>query len=137
MTDHYGLTDAEHAKYALAVLSVFAAADCHEGVIWHVRDNRVFFSAMCSDTFAWGTADAEPIEPADIPLLDKCFADLDAIGGVALCYVPELYASRKRGTRPMNRWMSKILRDDDPADNAVRPLFEECGPPRESVFGAP
>ena len=137
MTEHHGLTDHEHALYTIAVLRTFADADCHEGVIWHVRDNRVFFSAMCSDTFAWGSADAEPIDPADLPLLDKCFTDLDAIGGIALCHLPELYASRKRGTRPMNRWMTKILRGDDPNDNAVRPLFEAAGPPRESVFGAP
>jgi hypothetical protein len=137
MTEHYGLTDREHALYALAVLRAFSDADCHEGVIWHVRDGRVFFSAMCSDTFAWGTADAEPIDPADIPALDQCLKDLADIGNGVLYFLPELFASRKRGTRPMNRWMTKIIGDDKPEDAAVRALFEAAGPPRESVFGAP
>lgn len=128
---------ADELQHVIDVLRVFADADCHEGVIWHVHDDQLHFSAMCSDTFAWGSADAEPIEPADVPALQQCFADLKAIGRSALIYVPELYAARKRGTRPMNRWMTKILDDDQPDDVAVRALFEQVGPPRESVFGAP
>ena len=121
-------------EYMMHVLRIFAEADNHGGLTWHMRDGKIRFAALCSDTFAWGTADAEPINPGDILELQVCFHDLAQHGTLALCELPELYAARKRGTRPMNRYMKDVTRTHVPA---VTALYEACGPERESTFLAP
>jgi hypothetical protein len=46
-------------------------------------------------------------------------------------YWTELFAARKRGERPMNRYMETITAP------ALRALFEQAGPERPSTFLAP
>ena len=110
--------------------------DCVIGddqVMWgpYGPDNAYRFSAMCSDTFQWASADSEIIEPEDLQLLGECLADLRARGGhdYLMC---ELFAARKRGMRPMPRWIKHYAHNPE-----IRRLFEAAGPPRESEFGAP
>ena len=115
---------------AAGILRFWHEADIGaDGLFWKVGsdgDSRpVSLFAICSDTFAWATADAEEIMPADLPLLEKCAADL---GYLNSGWLPYLYAARKRGMRPM-RAFYRDMGDDSRAD--LRPLFDACGPERD------
>lgn len=130
------IADSAHLEYMTDVLRIFAEADYVDGgLTWRMEDGRIRFAAMCSDTFAWGCADAEPIGYDDIPALQQCLTDLQESGWIGVAYLPELYAARKRGTRPMNCFLYPKRGDQMPA--STQALFEACGPERESVFGAP
>lgn len=144
------LNDPRHLEYVLVVLKIMEQADCFESLLWRVKDGRCAFSLMCSDTFAWGCADAEEVTPDDVPLLWITWQDLKAIqdadrASAALCDLPELYAARKRCMRPMNAWMaSQDGTRKKPPGTAPKPewepvkaLFQAAGPERDSTWGAP
>lgn len=138
-------------EYTRDVLDFFAKLDLREELLWHVKDGMINFSVMCSDLFAWGCADAEPIRPEDLKLLQLCKFDLLQFGSESLCrYLAPLFAARKRGMRPMRLWLELLARGDyhtpdrrsaeDVAKwieqygekNAlIRSLFLACGPERD------
>lgn len=118
--------------YLQAVLGVFHRADSYQSLMWRPTDDGFRFFAMCSDTFAWGTADCERIEPADVPLLERCLNDLKAADPVlGECDLPELFAARKRGMRPMRLFLWPKHGRKDEGWPAVRELFLAAGPERD------
>lgn len=94
-------------KYVVEVLRLFGEADCQEELMWQVADGDVSFSALCSDTFDWGTADSERIEREDLPLLQRCYDDLRGLDS-GLWYLPTLFAARKRKRVPMPQFMERM-----------------------------
>jgi hypothetical protein len=139
VTDALAVTDAEHLQFILDLLAITRDADLiyqECPFLWHVADGRVTFSMACSDTFAWGCADAETIEPRDLPLLRECLSDLRAAGQYEEMWLGILFCARKRGMRPMNRWV-KDMREKEGMNNTVHALFCAAGPERESAWGAP
>jgi len=123
-------TPSSSRHYILRVLRVYERAESSE-LMWRVEGDTVRFSAFCSDTFEWGTADAENIEEADLELLERTLDDLQAADHYGDVYISELFSARKRGMRPMNRFMQII------SEPAVHALFEQAGPERPSTFLAP
>lgn len=131
--------DLDHLAFLLDLLALLRDADMmgqDMPMIWHVTDGRAHLSVICSDTFAWGCADAEEITAADMPLLRQCLTDLRAAEVHGEIWLGELYCCRKRGMRPMNRWI-KDMREREGLSDAVLALIEAAGPARESMFGAP
>lgn len=119
-------------RYLEAVLDVFRDADSFQFLMWRRTDTGIRFAAMCSDTFAWGTADAERIEPEDVPLLRQCLVDLrTADPRLGECDLPELFAARKRGMRPMRLYLYPKHERTDAGWPAVRELFLAAGPERD------
>lgn len=124
--------DAGHFRnFVLPILGIMQDADCFSELMWkvdHVR-SRVDFSVLCSDTFAYACADAEPVETAlDVTRLWRAYLDLRRIekkhpGTVALAFLPELYAARRRKTQPLPAWLSGVCRDENVAE-----LFRELPP---------
>lgn len=126
-------------SYTDEVLSVLQEAElmyADTPVMWHVVGHDVTFYMVCSDTFAWGCADAEQIEPGDVELLRQTIADLKTAVPAGEIWTGILFCARKRGMRPMNRWLKREREREDMTD-AVYNLFCATGPERESVFGAP
>jgi hypothetical protein len=109
---------------AAEVLSLFERADnMTEAVVWRVDmtpgSNRdISLSALCSDFFAWATADAEEITVEDIPLLKSCLDDLRKADG-ATYYLGELFAARKRKMRPQKPCYKGM-------EPSVAALFDAC-----------
>lgn len=97
-------------------------ADCTDALYWRVYGDEIRLLAQCSDTFYWGTADCEQIDPEDLPLLRQCVDDL--IKADAEYYVSELFAARKRGMRPQRPVLRKMPKD-------VLRLFLKAGPRRD------
>jgi hypothetical protein len=131
------LMDSEHLAYITELFQILHEAELEGNdtpLIWHKDSNgRMAFFMMCSDTFAWGCADAEEIALEDLPMLRQCLDDLKAAGDYSEVWLAELYCARKRGMRPMNRWMEAYWAEL----GSARELIEAAGPERESVFGAP
>lgn len=135
------LNDPGHLEYVMNVLRILEAADYFDGLMWRVRDGKATFALLCSDTFWWASADCEEIRPEDLPLLWQCWQDLKAIQdadrlSLALCDLPELYAARKRGMRPMRAWLG--MQDGTRREGKVKPewepvkaLFLAAGPERD------
>lgn len=139
MVEDRDRADLDHLAFILGLLALLRDADMmgqDTPLIWSVQDGRARLSMMCSDTFAWGCADAEEVTAADMPLLRQCLTDLRAAEEHGEIWLGELYCCRKRGMRPMNRWV-KDMREREGLSDVVRALIEAAGPVRESVFGAP
>lgn len=90
---------------------------------WRTDHEPMTLFALCSDVFHWATADLESITEDDMPLLRGCFEDLAALDD--LLWLPELFAARKRGMRPMRAFL-KVC--DNPDTLA---LFNAAGPERD------
>jgi len=121
--------------YVATVLGTWEECDIYEGLMWSVKGGAVQFSAICSDLFYWGCADAEDIiAPDDLDLLKQCLADLQAADDTTYL-IGELFAARKRGMRPQTPWGRTYDRENScyTEDNllpSVRALFDACGPVR-------
>lgn len=149
------MSDSDRLSWIEQLLTIFWDGDTTDELMWRPSGNNIFtrqageqpdghvrFAAMCSDTFAWGCADAESIElPGDLESLRQALDDARAVerdnpgeDGRQNVFVDwvTLWCCRKRGMRPMNAWMKKLV--THPAEQA---LFEAAGPERISEFGAP
>jgi hypothetical protein len=110
---------------AAAVFAAFERADDYESLIWRVEMKPYYVPviklfAMCNDVFFWATADAEEITLADVPQLEECLADLGKCGEPwVTCYLPELFAARKRKMRPQKPFYKNMPED-------VAALFDAC-----------
>lgn len=146
-------TTEERLSWIEQLLTIFWDGEDTDSLMWRPANGGVFvrqeglppagpisFSAMCSDTFYWGCADAEDIElPGDLESLRLAVADCKAVENfdgareehVFVDWVT-LWCCRKRGMRPMNAWLKKHANH-----STELALFEAAGPPRDSEFGAP
>lgn len=97
------------------LLALFGPEEC-ESLLWReAGSGELEFTVFCSDTFAWACADCEPISAGDLPALERAKADLPEGDW------PTLWVARKRGMRPMRRWLERC-------GGAERHLFEAAGP---------
>jgi hypothetical protein len=147
--------DASHFRgnlpesYPERVMAIWQDCDLWggDGLNWTVgyQDYSINLFVNCNDLFEWACADAEPITKEDMELFEQTAIDLlqleyDGTCSHATCYLPELYASRKRGMRPQGAWLYGYMRDGKKityCDEEVVPLFEAAGPERGKSFGNP
>jgi len=121
------------------LLSTLDKHEAHDLIWWRCGEvygggqynTPATFLAKCSDVFWWGTADCEEITEENIGVLEQACADLAATGvpAAAACHSAELFAARVRGMRPQGAAY--------PTDPALWPLFDACGPERETGLGNP
>lgn len=105
----------------IRVAKVASEYDIAGNLIW---SDDLEVGITCNDVFHWGCADVEDINSdEDIELLIQACKDSEFDG-------PTLYCARKRGMRPQGA-MYKHLDEKD------WPLFDECGPHRETGIGNP
>ena len=129
------MSDCESQPASLDVerlLRLFAF-DYTESLWWrgsdeNAVDGELQFYVTCNDFFWWGTADCERITQDDLDALEQAFDDAGAVG----CREdgPELWVARKRGMKPQGAAYKYI-------PEAMRPLFDACGPSRESSITNP
>lgn len=130
----------EYAAFAFRVLRHFAQYDDYDAIIWWVdRDApTISIKVKCSDLFCWGCADAEEITPDNIELLESTYAEVFGLryasppekrNNAWLC-AGDLFCCRARKMRPQGAAYSKEYRD-------IWPLFDACGPERETGMGNP
>jgi hypothetical protein len=108
----------DHAAEIMCLFGFPDGADCADSLWWRSDGGVIKLFAQCSDLFMWATADVEPIEPEDMPLLRQSFADLQEVD--ATYWLAELFACRKRGHAPQKAFK--------PGDEQVQALFDSCGP---------
>ena len=106
-----------------AVLKVLDEMYCGLDGIAITTDNGIDTFATCSDFFV-GAADAEPIEPRDIPALEAAHKDCEAALTYSGCmWGLMLWCARKIKMRPMDCQYDHI-------PPALHALFNACGPVR-------
>ena len=105
------------------LMSVLSHHEIHDQVVWGDGLPHI----LCSDTFAWGVADLEPIETLDdVDLLNQSCLD---VGPIPI-YGTDLYCARKRNMRPQGACYKCYNKEH-------WPLFDACGPVREIGFSNP
>lgn len=117
-------------EFALRTLDVVARSDLH-GELWWRTDGGyapATFWIKCSDVFAWGTADAEPVTADYLPAFEQALREVREVTGNN-SWGAELYCARRRGRRPQG--------DAYPDDRRLWPSFDACGPEREIGLGNP
>lgn len=109
-------------QFAYRVLQNFGHPDSQPGLMWWLQpDGSIKFYADCSDTFYWGTADAEEITPENLYVLEVSYQELKALGAVDDLAV--LFAARVRNLRPQGA-AYKLYSPQ------VQALFDAVGPER-------
>jgi hypothetical protein len=118
--------------FVMRVLIAFAMSphDLCEELSWRVDGQYapITFLVNCSDTFAWATADCEPLTPETIDVFEQVVADIraavpDDAQRAVYVYAAMLYAARQRGMRPM--------REAYPREYVkLAELLDACGPAR-------
>lgn len=78
----------------------------------------------CDDLFAWATADDERVTQENIHVLEQAVVDIQTVTPDDLSLADLLFCCRVRGLRPQRPYYDFI-------PEALRPLFDACGPARE------
>lgn len=103
------------ANDALLVFMLFGRNDDRDSLWYRILNSThpsMELSALCNEVFEVASADSEPVESRDIPLLESCYDDLYNSGpGHGLGYLGELYAARKRSQRPLKARMGRVPRE--------------------------
>lgn len=132
------LTEREQLAFALRVLRCFTGFGDKPNTdqLWWRTDGRyapVTFLVNCNDTFFWGCADCQTLTPDNVGDLERAIADVRAAlpegesGGWAAA---ELFCARMCGMRPQGAVYNSLPK-------ATWPLFDACGPERETGLGNP
>lgn len=116
----------EHICLVHDLLVLFGHDGSYEDLLWRTdADNRLTFYVLCSDSFAWGTADGEKITlPDDLRGLVSAREDSENH-----LFWPLLWVARKRNLRPMRLFYKECLKD--PQDEKMIDLFDAVGPERD------
>lgn len=123
----------ERLRHIEYVLRLFAGDD-NESLMWHgiprihpevMPNHELHFAVNCSDTFWWGTADAEAI------VLPDDIRSLRAAKEESECHLfwMTLWVARKRNLRPMRLFYKQCL--SDPEDEKMVALMNAAGPERD------
>lgn len=118
---------ANDVDFMVRVLGFFWNRDIQDDLFWREDNGVVSFYAKCSDFFWWGTADVEEITPENVDMLDQAWDDIraakpgDPFGSLSIA---PLFCARVRQMRPQGAAY--------PKERWLWPLFDACGPERET-----
>lgn len=114
----------DNEVFMTRVLDLFSQLDSHDMLFWRMENGSIRFFVICNDTFFWATADVEEITQSNIKDLEQAVADVQATDpGADEWMGPLLFCARQRNIRPMPSME---------VHEALRPLFNACGPKRTS-----
>lgn len=126
------LVDAEFVMRVMRGFAMFPNDLC-DVLTWRTDGEYapITFLVDCSDEFAWGGSDCEPLtDGADLDALEAALAEVAAVEPRYPGYGTTLWVARKRGTRPQGATYPSSA-------PGVWPLFDACGPKREVGSGNP
>jgi hypothetical protein len=119
-------------EFVMQVMTFFSDEELIGILHWRTDGEHapITFWTNSSDLLAWGCADCEEINEATFPILKQAVEDCKAIdpvlGGIMGC---ELFACRVNKMRPQGAAY--------PKNRELWPLFDACGPERETGIGNP
>lgn len=108
------------------LLVLFGDGEHCSDLLWRTdAHNHLTFHVICSDTFAWGTADAQKVVlPDDLQSLRSARDDSQNH-----LFWPVLWVARQRNLRPMRLFYKQCLKGPD--DQRMVELFNTVGPERD------
>lgn len=123
------------AGFLEEILRLAASDRIANDLMWSEEDGKLFCGVDCSDCFFWGSADAEPLTPETLPILRQALEECEAMDKEHTdwyCYifVGDLFAARIRKMRPQGASYEIY-------PPGLWPLFDACGPERETGLGNP
>lgn len=121
--EHLATELRKRLDFVTRVLQIFWTADNEDMLFWRVDNNQPSFYVLCSDTFAWATADLEEITPDNIDLLERSIEDVKALDFDSVTWAFSLFCARVRRMRIMPIIAIPEL---------LREMFDACGPERTS-----
>lgn len=113
----------QRLEFVTRVLRIFWTEDTTDMLFWRVDNNQPSFYVICSDTFAWASADVEEITPENVELLEQTIEEVKALRPSMMMWAFYLFCARVRGIRVM----PKIV-----IPEALKAMFDACGPVRTS-----
>lgn len=121
-------------QFTYDVLALFDEHDSHSDLEWRAENGVVSFFVCCNDVFAWGCSDGEDLTPHNIPALREAVRAVqrelpDLSPYQQFDYAQELFVARVRQCRPQGAAYPKHMK--------LWPLFDACGPERETGLGNP
>lgn len=114
-------------EFVPRLLRLIAMHDAFACLFWHSDLN--YFGVNVNDVFAWGAADLEEVTAENVDELEQAFRDCATVCDTGEIYGPWLFAARRRKLRPQGA--------SYPQEQELWPLFDTCGPERETGFGNP
>lgn len=118
-----------NAETIIRVLRATAFDSC-DGIWWRLDDegDKLQMYANCNDFFYWGCADGEEITTENVALLELARSQLEAIEEEM--WTGLLFCSIARQMRPQGAYYKHL-------PEKTWPLFDVCGPLRETDMGNP
>jgi len=118
-------------EFVMRVLGLASKWDICGSLWWRIDGEYapITFFVNCNDVFYWGCADAETITPENVDLLEQSMKDAEGTHQYGELYGTMLWCARVRKQRPQGAAY--------PDERELWPLFDECGPERETGFGNP
>lgn len=113
-------------KLMMSIMKTTAKYHCYDDVIWRFDGDDIHFFISCSDLFYWATGDEVEITSDNITLYEKAMEDCVAKG--KRYWGTSLFCCKSRMMRPQGAYYAYISPE-------VAPLFDECGPDRDSEVG--
>jgi hypothetical protein len=142
-------------EFVMAVLEKIAKYDMYGELFWRCDGEYapVRFFLICNDLFAWACADLEELTTGNLVALDRAWQDLHDADITELdihynsdeditesrrrtrlfranCFACDLFCARMRKMRPQGACYKRYSKD-------LWPLFDACGPERETGIGNP
>ena len=123
------MSEPDLLAFILRLMRLINPMDCDD-ILWRTDSEYapVSFFVNCNDLFFWGCADAEDVTPVNIALLEDSYREVHAIQE-SNYFSQALFCSRVRGMRPQGAAY--------PENESLWPLFDACGPIRETGLGNP
>ncbi len=119
--------DHQQRNFAFILLTIVGLAGAPETLFWRVpTPGQIQFFARCGDAF--DGPPLEPIDPDTVAAFERAHIDAAAAAGRPIA-AALLYTGRQRGCRPR--------RQAYPANHALRPLLDACGPAVYADAGVP
>ena len=115
-------------KFIKDVLKVLSDYDIETSLCWGFTDDKLELFINCNDRFWWAAGDSEEITPENLPILEQALKNVKALSNFTF-YGADLFCCRVRGMRPQGAAY--------PERRELWPLFDACGPERETGMGNP
>lgn len=111
-------------RLVMRILSATAFDNCDD-IWWRVDGEYAPLTVFvnCNDLFWWGCSDAEKVTAENIETFEQAYRDSPDHGGLLFC-------CRVRGMRPQGAYYKYLGAQE-------KPLFDACGPKRETGIGNP
>lgn len=122
----------DHVEFLEKWLKICETYDKQDDFHWMFdkKQNKFRITVNCNDLFEWATADCEELTPENLDSYIQTIEDAQKVYKYGHIWADSIWACRQRKMRPQGACYKHY-----PIE--LWPLFDECGPERETNFFNP